>query len=137
MKNLIQPHFLRFLIVGGLGTITNLVLFFLLVDILKFRPIPVTVSTFIIAVLQNYLLNHYWTFSDITKNKPANINGLIKFLFLALIGLTINIIVLTLIISVFNPQFKVIAQAFGIAGGTIFNFIGSKYWIFYERNKKI
>ena len=136
MKKLIQPHFLRFLIVGGLGTITNLVLFFLLVDILQFRPIPITVSTFIIAALQNYLLNHYWTFSDITKKKPANINGLIKFLFLAFIGLTINIIVLTIIISVFNPQFKVIAQALGIAGGTIFNFIGSKYWIFYERNKK-
>ncbi len=137
MKKLIQPHFLRFLIVGGLGTITNLVLFFLLVDILKFRPIPITVGTFIIAVLQNYLLNHYWTFSDITKKKSANINGLIKFLFLACIGITINIILLTIIISVFNPQFKVIAQALGIAGGTIFNFLGSKYWIFYERNKKI
>jgi putative flippase GtrA len=133
VNKLIQPHFLKFLLVGGLGTISNLTIFFLLVDILKFRPIPVSVGTFIITVLQNYLLNHYWTFSDVTKKKPANINGLIKFLFLAIIGLTINIVVLTTIILVFNPQFKVVAQAFGIAGGTIFNFIGSKYWIFYER----
>ena len=136
MKKLIQPHFLKFLLVGGLGTITNLTIFFLLVDILNFRHIPVSVGAFIVTVVQNYLLNHYWTFSDVTKKKSANINGLIKFLFLAIIGLTINIIVLTTILSLFNPQFKVIAQAFGIAGGTIFNFIGSKYWIFYEKNTK-
>lgn len=133
MNKLIQPHFLKFLLVGGLGTITNLIIFFLLVDILNFRHIPVTIGAFIVTVIQNYLLNHYWTFSDVTKKKPANINGLIKFLFLAIIGLTINIVVLTAIISVFNPQFKVVAQAFGIAAGTMFNFIGSKYWIFYEK----
>ncbi len=136
MKKLIQPHFLKFLLVGGLGTITNLTIFFLLVDILNFRHIPVTIGAFIITVVQNYLLNHYWTFSDVTQEKSANINGLIKFLFLAIIGLTINIVVLTTIISVFDPQFKVVAQAFGIASGTIINFAGSKYWIFYERNKK-
>ena len=98
MKKLIQPHFLRFLIVGGLGTITNLVLFFLLVDILQFRPIPITVGTFIIAVLQNYLLNHDWTFSDITKKKPANINGLIKFLFLAFIFIKLFYLLLSLLV---------------------------------------
>ena len=122
--------------VGGLGTITNLTIFFLLVDILNFVPVPITVGAFIITVIQNYLLNHYWTFSDVTKKNSANLNGLIKFLFLAVIGLSINIMVLTTILSVFNPQFKVIAQAFGIAGGTLFNFIGAKYWIFYEQKKE-
>ena len=53
-----------------------------------------------------------------------------RFLFVAMIGLFVNLLILWWFIETFDPKIKVIAQAFGIAGGTMFNFLGSKYWVF-------
>ena len=55
-------------------------------------------------------------------------------MFVALGGFGINLIVLWMIILFFNPQLKVVAQAVGILGGTVFNYIGSKYWVFILRD---
>ncbi len=76
----------KFLAVGLLGTITNLTLFYIFVDIMMFPALQISIITFLIASLQNYILN--------------------------------------------DPAIKVVAQAFGIAGGTMINFLGSKYWVF-------
>ena len=126
----IKSQFFKFILVGGIGALTNLAIFFIFADILKYHHIPVAILAFIISASQNYFLNHYWTFANITKNKNADLSGLIRFIFVALIGLAINILILLLVISVFNPHYKVVAQAVGIAAGAIFNFAGSKYWIF-------
>jgi len=134
MKSFISQQFIKFLLVGGIGTISNLIIFFLFTDVLHYHYIPVAIGAFIVTASQNYILNHYWTFSEITKNKSANTVGLLKFISIAIIGLTINLITLEIIISVFNPKFKVIAQMFGIASGAVFNYFGSKLWIF--KNEK-
>ena len=123
-------HIPKFLIVGLLGTLTNLTLFYIFVDRWTFAPIPVSIVTFVISSIQNYYLNHIWTFSDRTVNQPFELINYLKYLFIALAGLVINLFLLGVILVLFSPPLKVMAQAFGIAGGTIINFIGSKYWIF-------
>lgn len=130
LKQLIIYKFLRFCIVGGLGTITNLALYFIFVDLLFFNYILISICTFLIAATQNYLLNHIWTFKDITINKKTSLNGYLKFLFVSLIGLAFNLIVLKLMLTFFSLPFKVIAQAFGILAGTVINFLGSKFYVF-------
>ena len=59
----------KFLAVGLLGTITNLTLFYIFVDIMMFPALQISIITFLIASLQNYILNHFWTF---TKDMGAN-----------------------------------------------------------------
>ena len=124
----------KFLIVGAMGTATNLVFFFLVVDILSWDPTSGALGAFIIAVSQNYLLNNFWTFSRQMQHSPLSLQGYIRFMFVALGGFGINLIVLWMIILFFNPQLKVVAQAVGILGGTVFNYIGSKYWVFILRD---
>ena len=120
----------KFLAVGLLGTITNLTLFYIFVDIMMFPALQISIITFLIASLQNYILNHFWTFTKTMDAEPPKILNYFRFLFVAMIGLFVNLLILWWVIETFDPKIKVIAQAFGIAGGTMFNFLGSKYWVF-------
>ena len=120
----------QFLIVGLLGTVTNLVLFYFLVDKLSYPPIPISVLAFLLASMQNYLLNHFWTFNKSVGNKFPKILDYFRFLSVSLIGLSVNLFILWWYINTFDPSIKVVAQAIGIAGGTSINFLGSKYWVF-------
>tara|TARA_B100001123_G_scaffold287328_1_gene320266 strand:+ start:217 stop:594 length:378 start_codon:yes stop_codon:yes gene_type:complete len=120
----------KFLAVGLLGTISNLTLFYIFVDRLMFPALQISIITFLIASLQNYILNHFWTFTKTMDAEPPKILNYFRFLFVAMIGLFVNLLILWWFIETFDPTIKVIAQAFGIAGGTMFNFLGSKYWVF-------
>ena len=120
----------KFLAVGLLGTISNLTLFYIFVDRLMFPALQISIITFLIASLQNYILNHFWTFTKTMDAEPPKILNYFRFLFVAMIGLFVNLLILWWFIEIFDPKIKVIAQAFGIAGGTMFNFLGSKYWVF-------
>ena len=120
----------KFLAVGLLGTISNLTLFYIFVDRQMFPALQISIITFLIASLQNYILNHFWTFTKTMDAEPPKILNYFRFLFVAMIGLFVNLLILWWFIETFDPKIKVIAQAFGIAGGTMFNFLGSKYWVF-------
>ena len=120
----------KFLAVGLLGTISNLTLFYIFVDRLMFPALQISIITFLIASLQNYILNHFWTFTKKMDAEPPKILNYFRFLFVAMIGLFVNLLILWWFIETFDPTIKVIAQAFGFAGGTMFNFLGSKYWVF-------
>jgi len=125
---------LKFGITGGLGTITNLLIFFLLVDLGKLPEIPISIGCFIIAGTQNYFLNHLWSFREYTENTRVSINRWAMFLFGSLVGLGVNILVMKLVILNFVLPWKFIAQACGIAAGMVINFIISKFVIFRRKN---
>jgi dolichol-phosphate mannosyltransferase len=59
----------QFATVGGLDTITNLIVFFVLVDVMGFPPVGGAVIAFAIAVTQNYALNELWTFNAEGRNR--------------------------------------------------------------------
>jgi putative flippase GtrA len=125
---------LKFSVTGGLGTITNLSIFFLLVDIAHLPEIPVSIGCFLIAGTQNYFLNHLWSFREYTEKTPVSLLKWAMFLSGSLLGLAVNITVMKLIIINFDLPLKFIAQACGIASGMIINFIISKFIIF-RRNE--
>ena len=127
-------QFIKFGITGGLGTITNLLIFFLLVDILGLLEIPVSIICFIIAGTQNYILNHKWSFREYTVDTRISVLKWFTFLSGSLIGLGINIFVMYIIINNFTLPYKFIAQACGIAAGMIFNFTISKFFIFRRKD---
>jgi len=127
MKRMVLP---RFLIVGSLGTVTNLAIFFTAVDIAGWNPTAGSIVAFVVAVGQNYVLNHYWTFSHVVKRASVSLRGYARFMTVACVALCVNLALLWAVILGFDPPWKVIAQAVGIAGGTAVNFVGSKHWVF-------
>jgi len=130
----VLDQFIKFAITGGLGTITNLLIFFICVDLVKMWEIPVSIGCFLIAATQNYIINHKWSFKQKNYTEKLSIIKWLMFLCGSLLGLVINIAVMEFMLIRFNLPWKFIAQACGIAVGMIINFIISKFIIF--RRKK-
>ncbi|QQO09458.1 glycosyltransferase [Breznakiella homolactica] len=127
-------EFIKFAVTGGLGTVTNLVIFFIFADLLKLPEIPVSICCFIVAATQNYIINHHWSFRNRTESDKPSIKKWFLFIVSSLLGLGINILVMRAILTYFNVPLKLIAQAGGILAGMVINYAVSKFLVF--RRKK-
>lgn len=129
IKVLYENSLVRFLFIGFLGTILNVVIFFIVADLLNVDANITSVIAFCIAVTQNYILNHLWSFKKYV-NYDLNLKSYIKYVYVNIFGLIANLIVLNLILIEFQPSLKVIAQLCGILVGTMFNYTLSKIYVF-------
>ena len=121
---------IKFGITGGLGTITNLLLFFVFADTLHINPTIVSFFCFLIACTQNYCINHLWTFRFENKDVPLSFKLWGKFILGSLVGFAINLSILTVLLNIYQSwPLKVIPQGIGILAGMIFNFIFSNFFI--------
>jgi putative flippase GtrA len=129
IAELYENSLLRFLFVGALGTIVNMIFFFIFADYLNFNASISSIIAFCVAVTQNYFLNHLWSFKKFV-NFQVNMKSYIKYVCVNIFGLIVNLIVLNLILMQFNPTIKTTAQLFGVLAGTFFNFILSRFYVF-------
>jgi putative flippase GtrA len=129
IAELYENSLLRFLFVGALGTIVNVIIFFIFADYLNFNASVSSVIAFCVAVTQNYVLNHVWSFRKFV-NFEVNRKSYIKYVCVNIFGLIVNLIILNLILMEFNPSIKTTAQLSGVLAGTFFNFILSRLYVF-------
>ena len=115
----------QFAMVGGLGTVTNLIVFFGLVDLLGVGPLLGATIAFGIAVSQNYALNELWTFNPEGHNRIQGWRFL-KFALFSGIALCVNLVVLQMLMNRFSFPLLVIPQAVGILAATALNFLTSR-----------
>jgi len=127
---ILKHSFFKFALVGFLGTVTNLTIFYIFVDIFSLWANAIAVIAFFVAGAQNYVLHHKWTFRKIMSGEKLSFHGWIKFTITTFFGLAINLIVLNLILHFFNVPYKVMAQGCGVTFGTVFNYLGSKRFVF-------
>jgi dolichol-phosphate mannosyltransferase len=121
----VVKQFTQFAVVGGLGTVTNLVCFFLLVDLRGLDPFAGALVAFAVAVTQNYALNELWTFNPDRSNRLSGWRYF-KFVAFSLVALAVNLLLLWVLLESFSFPLKVIPQAIGILGGTVVNFVASR-----------
>lgn len=91
IEELYENSFLRFLFVGALGTVVNILIFFILADTLHFDATFSSVVAFLFAVTQNYILNHVWSFKNIV-NFQVNRKSYFKYVCVNIFGLLINLL---------------------------------------------
>ncbi|MDR3324441.1 MAG: glycosyltransferase family 2 protein [Spirochaetaceae bacterium] len=125
---------IKFAIAGGLGTLTNLALFFLCVDVAHLPATPVSVGCFAIAGTQNYITHHKWSFASDTKGTKPSLKAWLLFLCSSLLGLAANIAVMNLILMNLVVPVKTAAGAAGIAAGLSINFFMSKFVVFRKKS---
>jgi putative flippase GtrA len=123
-------QFTKFCVTGGLGTVTNLGIFYIFADTVGMSEIPVSIACFLIAGTQNFIINHRWSFVQNTRQTALSIKKWLVFLGGSLAGLVVNVFVMTAVLTHFTLPFKFIAQACGILAGMVVNFIISKFIIF-------
>jgi putative flippase GtrA len=112
---ILKHSFFKFAVVGFLGTVTNLTIFYISVDIFGLWANIFAIVSFLVAGAQNYILHHKWTFGKIMKDEKLSFLGYAKFVITTAFGLAINLIVLNLILYFFDVPYKVIAQGCGVA----------------------
>lgn len=125
---------IKFAFVGGLGSVTNLAVFYVLSNF-SIHYMLNSCICFLIAVSQNYFLNALFTF----QSKELSLVQYISYVFANIFGLCINLCVLFIFRNfIFNElHFKdLLSQAFGVASAMIINFLLSKYFVFHRKNNE-
>ena len=111
------------------GTLIDLGLLNLLHGYLGVDVYLAATLAFMAAVINNFLLNKYWTFKNqagYLKKGPAQF---FNFVFVSVVGLLINLGIMALLIEVFDLWFN-LAKLAAIIIVLFWNFIANKLWTF-------
>ena len=119
----------RFGIVGGVGFVVNLAVYTLCVHPLGIDYHVAAVVAWLVAVINNFILNRHWTF-DAGGNRARS--QAVRFLVVSLVALGFSLLFLTLLVEAAGMA-KVPAQALAVAASMPLNFLGNKLWSFRTR----
>jgi putative flippase GtrA len=119
----------RFGIVGGVGFAVNLVVYTVCVHALGLDYHAAAVVAWLVAVINNFVLNRHWTF-DASGDRVRF--QAVRFLVVSLVALGFSLVFLTLLVESAGVA-KVPAQAVAVAASMPLNFLGNKLWSFRRR----
>jgi len=128
-------EFIKFCLVGLTGLVVDTAVLVSLVDKASLDSRFAAIFAFAAAVSWNYLLNRIWTFRS-ERSIPIR-RSYVFFVSFCLGGLGVRIGVMHLLIVYAGMGVKpwyILASIIGIAAATAFNFLGSKYVAFRNRN---
>lgn len=134
-KRLKENVLFRFLIVGGLGALLNLFVFYILSDVFGINYNLSSIVAFSLAVTQNYFFNELWSFANV-GNSRLSIKRYLIYLSGNLIGLLVNVGLLNLFLALFVWKLKLFPQAIAVGAATILNFTWAKIVVFKRSGDK-
>jgi dolichol-phosphate mannosyltransferase len=125
-KNVIKEFF-KFAIVGGLGTLVNIAILYLLTEKAGVYYMFSAIFSFIIAMTSNFILNKVWTFKENIKLNAGK--KYLQFGLVSVSALLVNLLFLYLFTEIFGIYY-IISQILAIGLALIINFLGNKIWTF-------
>jgi len=140
-----RTRFLRFMMVGAVGTIIDFGVSNLLIHVFAFSLVLAGSISFICAVFSNFTLNRYWTYPD-SRTKAIH-HQLAQFTLVSIIGLGLRVVTLAILEPIvyefvqttslpFDLSAKVVADnltlALAIAIVTLWNFFANRYWTYSD-----
>lgn len=126
MKRLLEKQFVRYCIIGTIGSIIEIALFFIFTDILKIQYILSNVLSFIITIFFLYYFNTHYVFRSEKLESKRNRHKFYIFLFTRILGLIFDTAVLSLCISVIDLP-NLISKIIACASSTIINYYIGKH----------
>jgi putative flippase GtrA len=116
----------RFGLVGGVGFVVNLAVYALFVHPIGVDYHVAAVAAWLVAVINNFVLNRHWTFD--ARAGRAHFQAM-RYIVVSLVAFGFSLLLLTLLVEGLGVA-KVLAQAIAVAGATPLNFLGNKLWSF-------
>ena len=116
----------KFVIVGGIATIIDWVIYYLLYNFMHINPLIANILSFSVSVIYNYIASVKWVF-DVNKNK-GKIRMLVEFLIFSIIGLVLTELLLWIGIDKLNMNAMLVKIA-ATAIVMVFNFITRKIFL--------
>lgn len=121
-----MKNFLKFCIVGGINTAITFIVFYLFSELLGVNYLLSSSLGYAAGVINSYIMNKKWTFRDRDRNI---ISQFTKFLLVNLLSLSLNLFIMYLCVDNLGLP-KMISQLTATCFTTIFNFAGSRLFIF-------
>jgi putative flippase GtrA len=118
----------RFGAVGAVGFVVNIAVYALFVHPIGVDYHVAAVAAWLIAVLNNFVLNRHWTFD--ARGGRAHFQAM-RFLCVSLVAFGFSLLLLTVLVESAGLA-KVLAQALAVGASTPLNFLGNKLWSFRE-----
>ncbi|ESA37468.1 sulfonate abc transporter permease [Leptolyngbya sp. Heron Island J] len=119
-------RFLRFGIVGLSGVFVDMAVLYLLHTTLGLNLTRSKILAAEVAIINNFIWNDAWTFSDVVQKQQgwgARLRRFLKFNLVCLSGLVLNVLVLNVIYNiVFGQRYAYLANLIAIALVTLWNF---------------
>jgi putative flippase GtrA len=122
---LLKIEFFRFAVVGVIATLIHMGILMVFVEHFKINPVHASIVGFLVAVITSYFLNYRWTF----QSSQAHIATLWRYVTVAIIGLTLNTVIMTLAINIFQWWY-VSSQIAALSIVPLSNYLLNRYWTF-------
>ncbi len=124
-------YFIKYCIVGLIGTFLDLSILYILVDIFNIGVFYSVSISFIISATNNFLLNNIWTFSDKDNyfEYQSGYYKYIKFMFISVIGLLLTLFFMFIYHHIFMIWYlmsKILTSIMVL----LWNYYANKYWTF-------
>ena len=116
----------RFGLVGGVGFVVNLAVYAVCVHGVGVDYHIANVVAWLVAVLNNFVLNRHWTFDAADGRAHAQA---VRFLLVSLAAEALSLLLLTVFVEGAGVA-KVPAQALAVGCSMPVNFLGNKLWSF-------
>ena len=127
----LQNQFLRYLLVGGAGTLVHLLILAFTVEIFSRSATTGTILGFCGALFVSFTLNHKWTFDT----KRSRLNVLWRYVLVSVFGLILNVSMVNGLVNSLGWWY-LWAQLSVIWVVPITNFLLNKYWSFGNANNR-
>jgi putative flippase GtrA len=114
----------KFLVVGGLATLSQFALLFLLVELQLCSEVVASAMGYGLGAVVSYLLNYYFTFNS-QQNHLATVP---KFVAVAVLGLSVNTLVFYLANAVL-PWYG-LSQCVATGASLVANYLLHRFWIY-------
>ena len=124
-------RFVKFGIVGGSGILVNMGFLWFFTEVVGFYYLLSSVLAIALAMISNFIWNDLWTWHDRGKSGiKAYFIRMFKFCLVSSVaGYIGNLGILWILTHYFNLYY-LISNLFGIAVGTILNYLLNNYWTF-------
>jgi putative flippase GtrA len=130
------PEFLKFAVVGVLGTIVDFGIYSFLTRILGFYFLLATSISVLAAIINNFYLNKYWTFKKGQSGRTRQ--EYIKFFIVSIINYFLNLAITYAVMKythaevIVGPYKDYFAKAVAIGIVLFSNYFGNKRWTFRD-----
>ena len=141
-----RNRFLKFCTVGVIGAVVDFGVMNLCMRFLAMNSRAASTVSFIVAVLSNFLWNHFWAYPD-SREKPLA-QKLVQFVLVSLVGLRIRyLLFLTIETPILRLSAAVVPSGFPIRAETvghnltlviaivivlIWNFLANRFWTYND-----
>ena len=116
----------NFLIVGGIATIIDWLLYYVFYNYIKLSPLLANIISYTISTLYSYIVSVKYVF-NVNKDNSKKKNFII-FVLLSIIGLLLSEGLIYLMVNIFNIH-KMLAKVISTVIVMFFNFVSKKYFL--------